>query len=88
LSDIGEMFDGMREESRQRRKSHRDHAPSVLAMAGIPFLSKNGAAHLIVGEPPLFDFWPGTGLYANKKTGARGRGLRNLITAYRESTKS
>jgi hypothetical protein len=84
LSDVGEMFD--RAESQQRRKVHRDHAPSVLAMAGIPFVSKNGAAHLIVGEPPLFDFWPGTGLYRGRGTSVQGRGIRNLIAAYRKAT--
>lgn len=39
-------------------------------------MSNNGGIHLVIGD---FDFWPSTGLFKNRKTGKKGRGVFNLI---------
>jgi hypothetical protein len=66
------------EESKRRRASHRKNSAEILRARGIPFESKNAGAHLIVGDPPVADFWPGTGLWILRKGGS-GRGVFNLL---------
>jgi hypothetical protein len=79
MGDMGEVFNAMKEESKERRASHREQSPKLLDRAGIPFESKNGGAHLIVeGSECYIDFWPGTGKWISRN-GKRGFGVRNLI---------
>lgn len=80
MGDMGDIFNAMKEESKQRRANNRESSADILTKSGIEFESKNLGAHLIVGQ---FDFWPGTGLFINRKTGKRGRGVRNLIKLLR-----
>jgi hypothetical protein len=42
----------------------------------IPFVVKNGGAHIIVNG--RIDFWPGTGLWI-ERGGPRGRGVKDLL---------
>lgn len=52
----------------------------VTSHGGIPFVAKNGGAHLIVSAAGLVvDFWPETGLWAVRGTNERRRGVRHLI---------
>lgn len=76
MGDMGDIFNDMKRESQLKRASNRKSSADILTKAGIEFTSKNLGAHLIVGD---FDFWPGTGLFINRKTGKRGRGVKNLI---------
>lgn len=74
-----EVFDFMKERSKQKRASNREYSPKLLEEAGIPFEGKNGGAHLIVeGNECYIDFWPGTGKWISRN-GERGFGVRNLI---------
>ena len=69
----------MQEESKQRRKSHRENAPKILAEQGVHFESKSGGVHLIVsGKQCKIDFWPGTGKWIERR-GKRGRGIFNML---------
>ena len=85
MSDIGEMWSAEREASQAKRASNRRHSAHLLVSAGVPFVSKNGGAHLLVGEPIFADFWPGTGLWIERSTGHKSRGVRNLIATYKRS---
>ena len=79
MGDMGEVFNVMKEESKERGAGHREQSPKLLDAAGIPFESKNGGAHLIVeGNECYIDFWPGTGKWISRN-GKRGFGVRNLI---------
>lgn len=79
MGDMGEVFNAMKENSKERRASHREQSPKMLDGAGIPFESKNGGAHLIIkGSDGYIDFWPGTGKWISRN-GKRGFGVRNLI---------
>ena len=49
----------------------------MLKQFEIEFESKNYGAHLIVEGK--FDFWPSTGLFINRTTKERGRGIFNLF---------
>lgn len=89
MSELGEVFGAMKQESRERRTDHRAYAPKRLHEACIPFTSHNGGAHLVIRGPrgPVADFWPGTGLFAfrNVPPGqGKGRGIANLIKRCRE----
>ena len=76
-----------REESRLRRRGHRDKAPELLREAGIEYMSFNNGAHLVVlpGGSKI-DFWPGTGKWKERpkrpvQHGSlrEGRGVFNLV---------
>lgn len=76
---MGEVFNAMKEDSKNRRADNRQQSAEMLKGAGIPFESKNGGAHLIVeGSECFIDFWPGTGKW-HSRDGAKGFGVRNLI---------
>lgn len=80
-----EEFKAMKEESQERRAKYRDQSPGMLENEYIPYISKNGGVHLIVGnEDNLVDFWPGTGKWISRK-GGKGRGVHNLIKFIKES---
>lgn len=81
MSEAGEVWKAMKEESAERRNRHRSNAPTILQGAGISYESKNDGAHLVVAAEAIFDFWPGTGLWICRKNGKRGRGIRSLIAA-------
>ncbi len=61
----------------ERRQNNTKMSTRLLRDKGIPFESFNDGAHLFVAE--LFDFWPSTGLYINRKTLKRKRGVFTLI---------
>jgi hypothetical protein len=77
VSDIGDDFKYMRELSQKKRASNREHSADILAAADIPYVSKNGGAHLIVAD--RFDFWPGTGLWMERGKPQKHRGVAKLI---------
>lgn len=82
MGDMGDTFNALKEESRNRRKRYRDYAPGILTDAGVNFKIFNAGAHIIImskDSRPIIDFWPGTGLFINRKTRVRGRGIKNLI---------
>lgn len=81
MSDIGEVYEALREESAAKRASNRQSSTALLRARGIPHTVKNGGAHVIVGEPAFADFWPGTGLWIERSTGRKGRGVFRLLKA-------
>ena len=60
-----------------RRAESRARNVAALNKAGIPYVSKNGGAHLIVAE--AVDWWPGTGLWHSRTLPTKGYGLRSLL---------
>lgn len=77
MGDVGEMFEGMREESQAKRAINRDKSQQILIDNGIPFKYFNFGAHLVVDS--RFDFWPGTGKFTCRETSKSGRGIFNLL---------
>lgn len=77
MGDMGEIFNAMKEASKEKRANNRDRSTEILVVAGIPFVSKNNGAHLIVAE--RYDFWPGTGLWMERGKAKKHRGIRSLI---------
>lgn len=73
--DLGPTFRDMREDGKARRASNRERSVLILEERGIEF-TRFSESHLRVGD---FDFWPGTGLFINRKTKRDGRGVFNLL---------
>lgn len=79
MGDMGEIFDGMRRRSEEKRASNRENSAQILAQYGIEFESKNIGAHLIVKHAgKIVDFWPGTGKWI-VRDGKQGRGVSRLL---------
>ncbi len=72
-----EFWRDVRKFKHEKRASNRDRSTEILVIAGIPFVSKNNGAHLIVAE--RFDFWPGTGLWMERGKPKKHRGIQSLI---------
>lgn len=63
----------------EKRADNRESSAEYLAQRGIPFVSKNGGAHLVVeGKDCFIDFWPGPGKW-HSRCGKKGFGVRNLV---------
>ncbi len=72
----------MREHQQAKRASNREQSAARLTREGIAFVSKNGGAHLIVLGS--IDLWPGTGLFIDRKTRVKGRGIKRLLRFIRQ----
>lgn len=71
---------GFVQESKERRAKNRAHSASVLDAHGIVYETHNGGAHLIIALPDrTIDFWPGTGMFTDRKANRNGRGVQNLV---------
>lgn len=78
-NEITETWKAVHEYGARKRENNRAYSPTLLEEKGIPFVVKNGGAHLIVeGKDCFIDFWPGTGKW-NTRDGHKGFGVRNLI---------
>lgn len=78
-SDMGEMFNALKKERQAKRADNRANSAEYLAQRGIPFVSKNDGAHLIVeGREGFIDFWPCTGKW-HSRCGKKGFSVRNLV---------
>lgn len=77
MSELGETFKAWDEEKTLKKRSNSESSISILKENGIVYkiLSTNGP-HLRIGE---YDFWAGTGLWINRKSRKRGRGIFNLL---------
>lgn len=71
------MSEAERQMSQDKRRRNREFSTNLLAQHGVPFVVKNEGAHLIVAD--RFDFWPGTGLFTDRQSGRRDRGVRKLL---------
>jgi len=72
-----DIFNAMKEIRLEKRRNNKDQSTRQLVASGLSFESKNNGVHLIVRS--RWDFWPSTGLYVDRKTGKRRRGVRNLL---------
>lgn len=77
---MDEFWQGMREESSEKRELNRKQSTYLLTQLGLELESKNGGAHLIVRYQQLvIDFWPGTGLWIERGRKHKSRGVFPLL---------
>lgn len=75
-----------RQDRMDERGLRRMAAPELLAKEGIPFVVKNGGAHIVVEGPTGFiDFWPGTAKW-HTRDGLKGFGLGALVKLIKEDS--
>ena len=91
MSEQTEIFNEMKEAGMEKRRQNTITSTATLRSQGFAFEVKNGGAHIIIGtygktykEKIDFDFWPSTGLFINRTTGKKGRGVFNLIRELRK----
>jgi hypothetical protein len=77
MSDLGEYWKDVNDYYQAKRCSNTIHSTEILKRAGVQFESYNNGAHLIVSGK--FDFWPSTGLFIDRITRKRNRGIHNLL---------
>jgi hypothetical protein len=76
----GEDWAALKKEGKRRRANNRKRCPDRLTQANIRFDTRNEGAHLIVyADSGTIDYWPGTGLWIDRKTHRTGRGVKGLI---------
>ena len=75
--DAAAAHKAKRQHSQIKRAMNRKWSSESLAKQGVPFVSKNGGAHLVVREH--INFWPGTGKWGDRDTPTNGRGLKSLL---------
>lgn len=80
MSEIGETFAHLKQQSIEKRAHNREESTRILKECGINFSEHNFGAHLIVyGKYATFDFWPGTGKWVRRPTKIYKRGVATLI---------
>lgn len=80
MSDAIDFYRDMKAYKQEKRAGNRESSASMLQAAGIPFVSKNNGAHLVIVQQTLtVDFWPGTGLWMIRGNDHKRRGVRGLI---------
>lgn len=78
---VGDTWRAVRAASQVKRETNRKSSADLLRSAGVKFISKNNAAHLIVNADrgQIVDFWPGTGLWIMRGSTQRHGGVKKLI---------
>lgn len=77
---VSEWGHAMKQMGQERRASNRENSAHILRHNGVQFEEKNDGAHLIVRhDGKTADFWPGTGKYSVRGTGAYKRGVFSLL---------
>jgi len=80
-SEVSEMWRAIKEQRAVKRGHNRDNSAKHLEELGIPFISHNCGAHLIIRWGGIWvDFWPGTGLFhAREPKEYQSRGVFGLV---------
>lgn len=75
MSELGEIFSAWREEKKEKKISNLEKSIQILDNNNINYDVLSDTHYRISN----YDFWPSTGLFINRKTGRKGRGVFNLI---------
>lgn len=82
MGDMADDFRVLRKHNQEVREQKRANAVDRLMREGIPFVSKNAGAHLIVLGS--IDYWPGPGHWRDRKSTHKGRGIVRLLRLIRQ----
>lgn len=80
MNETTELYKELKEEKREKKLSNLEHSTKAVEASGIPFQRKNEFHIIIEG----YDFWPSTGLFINRKTQKRDRGVYRLLKILKE----
>lgn len=80
MGDMGEDFKALREHRKTKRQANKISSTEILTEKGIEFESKNFGEHLIIKDKKaILDFYPSTGLFIDRATKNKGRGIFKLL---------
>lgn len=80
MSDMGDIFKAMKEDSKNRKHKNLVYSTNLLASLNVEFEVKNCANHLIVNHfGKVADFWPSTGKFNIRGEKDYHRGVNNLL---------
>jgi len=80
MGDMGDVFRALSEYNKCKRTSNTEKSTKILMQNNIKYVSNNNGVHLIVtGKNGLYDYWPSTGLFIDRQTKKRRRGVFNLL---------
>jgi hypothetical protein len=91
--DMSATFRAMKEHSKEKRRSNLKSSTELLTERGVKFDVYNNGVHLVIrSESRAWDFWPSTGKWRERPSGAKkgsfplsapskvsGRGVFNLL---------
>ena len=86
MGDMGDFWRGVNGYSQAKRWSNLESSTGIMERSGVPFVSKNNGVHLIVAD--RWDYWPSTGLFIDRITKKKGRGVNNLLRCARGMSKN
>lgn len=80
------MWSAYRHARQAKREDNRRASAGILKAEGVKFTECNNGVHLVVHVTPAHhvDFWPSTGLWQDRKTKIKNRGVRQLIKHCKE----
>jgi hypothetical protein len=84
MSEIGEDFKFLKEQSKKKKKKNLKNSLAILEKKKIPYEQLNPHHFRVDGK---FDFWPSTGKFYNMRIKKYGRGVFNLIKYLKEEPK-
>ena len=86
MGDMGDFWRDANGYYQAKRRSNLDSSTGIMERSGVPFVSKNNGVHLIVAD--RWDYWPSTGLFIDRRTKKKGRGVNNLLRHARAALKN
>lgn len=76
----GELWREYRRDRAAKRESNRDEGARLVQEAGYDHDVKNNGAHIIIRHAGVvWDYWPGTGRWQERRSVWKGRGVRKLL---------
>ena len=83
MGDMGDVGRALKQASKHRRARNRAAGAAYLEREGIKFTTHNMGAHLIIVSTPtgvsVWDYWPGTGKWKERKQTKYRRGVAKLV---------
>ena len=77
MSEQCEIYNLQKAYAQEKRAANTIYSTNLIKHLGLNYESKNFGAHIIIKN--RWDFWPSTGLFIDRKSKKKGRGVRNLI---------
>jgi hypothetical protein len=74
------IFNALKDVNKEKKAQNRQHSTELLQANQIDFVSRNDGVHLTIKSGGgVVDFWPSTGLWIDRRTGMRKRGVMKLV---------
>lgn len=80
INEVSEMWRDYREARQEKKRENLKFSTDLLDRHSIKYVSHNHGIHLVIeGRNGPIDFWPSTGLYIERKTKRKLRGIVRLL---------